>query len=93
LVNKLGDQLARLDRREEALAIYRNGVSAAEQSLAADPNQAQRRWDLAVLNWKLASLDDDPRRRLAFTVATIRGLKAQGELTVNQNLTDFDDVT
>ena len=37
-----------------------------------------------MLNWKLASLDDDARRRLAFTVATIRGLKAQGELAVNQ---------
>lgn len=82
--NKLGDALAKQGATQDALKSYRSGLAVRERLVALDPANIQSRWDMLILQWRLANGGDDPAKRFGVIVTTLRDLAAKGQLSADQ---------
>ena len=82
--NKLGDALAKQGATQDALKSYRSGLAVRERLVALDPANTQSRWDMLILQWRLANGGDDPGKRFGLIVTTLRDLAAKGQLSADQ---------
>ncbi len=83
-LNKIGDALTAKGAVDEAIESYRAALAMGERLVALDPDNTQWKWDLLVLQWRLASNGDDPAKRFGLIVETMRELAAKRKLTVEQ---------
>lgn len=82
--SKIGDALAAAGKSSEAVASWRAALAGTEALVAAEPGNAAARWELAVLQWRLASAGDQPVERFRAVVATLREQAAQRKLSADQ---------
>ncbi|RAI26293.1 hypothetical protein CH338_30855, partial [Rhodoplanes elegans] len=71
-------------KTSEAVASWRAALAGTEAIVAAEPGNAAARWELAVLQWRLASAGDQPVERYRAVVATLREQAAQRKLSADQ---------
>ena len=78
---KIGDVLKAQGNLPAALKAYRDSLAIFERLAKAAP--ANVRWQVGVLwsNWRLAQHGDEPARRWALIVTTLRKLKDENKLT------------
>ncbi|HTW28913.1 MAG TPA: tetratricopeptide repeat protein, partial [Acetobacteraceae bacterium] len=82
--NKIGEVLVAQGKLAEALTAFRDSHAIFERLAAADPGNAGWQTDLVASHARLAQQGDEPERRWAFVVATLRRLSAEGRLTAAQ---------
>ncbi|MFD2183233.1 tetratricopeptide repeat protein [Rhodoplanes azumiensis] len=82
--SKIGDALAAAGKSSEAVASWRAALAGTEAIVAAEPGHATARWELAVLQWRLASAGDQPAERYRAVVSILRELDAQRKLSADQ---------
>jgi hypothetical protein len=85
---KIGDLLAALDRRDEALAAYQDGLAIARKLAASDTGNAGWQTDLAFCLAKVSTVSDPPRTRAALTeaLAIAETLARDGKPTAAQQM-------
>jgi tetratricopeptide (TPR) repeat protein len=79
---RVGDVLAAQNDLQGALKNFRDGLAIAERLAETDPENVQWQADVLWLNWRLAKYGDDPARRWALIVVTLR--KLNGKLNAEQ---------
>jgi tetratricopeptide (TPR) repeat protein len=81
----IGDFMIKAGNAASALNAYRQAAAIAELLAGADRRNIEWRLELAMANWRLAQAGDEPQRRLAAAIATLRELELDGKLnTENQ---------
>ena len=81
----IGDFMIKVGDAALALKAYRQAAAIAESLVGADRRNIEWRLELAMANWRLAQAGDEPQRRLATVIATLRELELDGKLnTENQ---------
>jgi tetratricopeptide (TPR) repeat protein len=81
----IGDFMIKAGDAASALNAYRQAAATAELLAGADRRNIEWRLELAMANWRLAQAGDEPQRRLAAAIATLRELELDGKLnTENQ---------
>jgi tetratricopeptide (TPR) repeat protein len=81
---RVGDTLKTQGNLIEALEYYREDLTIAERLVEADPTNVQWQVDLLWSHWRLATNGDESERRWTLIVTTLRQLKQDGKLTVEQ---------
>lgn len=82
--SKIGDALLATGKASDAAASWRAALAGTEAVVSAEPGNTTAQWELAVLQWRLASAGDQPAERYRAVVATLRDLSAQRKLSVDQ---------
>lgn len=83
-LDRLGDVFVRQGNLTDALRTFRETVEIADHLAKADPANAQWQVDVLWSHWRLARHGDEPARRWALIVATLRKLKDENKLTAEQ---------
>ena len=82
---RIGDVLATVGQREEALAEYRSGFAIDEKLAAADPKNASWQIDLVLSLWRLAERGgDNPRAQYNRALTILRRLDTERILSSDQ---------
>jgi tetratricopeptide (TPR) repeat protein len=82
--SKISDVMVKEGRTKEALANYRKALEIIEPLAVADPNNIQWQADVIEYSRDLAINGDDPARRFAFIVSSLRKLQILTTLTDEQ---------
>ena len=80
----VGDILAVQGNLPAALTAYRDSLAIRQRLAQSDSGNVQWQVDVLWMEWRLAVHGDDPARRWGLIVNTLRKLKAEDKLTVEQ---------